>query len=154
VVVQLSWIIIRTDARKEHFVAAQIRDMGFQSWVPCQMIASRPGISRRVTAKAAVQIKELPILPKLLFAEMDVFDAPAIMGIRHFKEIIRDNEERIVCIPASQISRHREALEQENASTLALVAAKSRRQKARWRSLKDALLDLVDSARQKMGEAA
>jgi hypothetical protein len=64
----LNWLILRTDFRKEAYVAAQIRGMGFAAWVPCQMIASRPGIARRKLSAPAVAIKELPVLPRRLFA--------------------------------------------------------------------------------------
>ena len=151
------WLIIRTDFRKEHkehYVARQIEMLGFTAWVPCQIITSRPGIARRKLAAPGVAIKELPILPKRLFARMDWHAAGSLRGIRHFEDVERDAEERIITVPDGQITVFRAEIDRENTSALALAQKASRRQKAKWRSLKDALLELVDSAKQQMEQAA
>jgi hypothetical protein len=151
---ELTWVIVKTDTRKEAFVAGQVANLGFDCWVPCQMIATRPHAARKVTAKAMVSIKELPILPKRIFARMDWHEAGALRGIRHLQDVERDGEERIVAIPDSQIAAFKAEIDRENTAALALAQKASRRQKAKWRSLKDALLELVDSAKRQMEIAA
>jgi hypothetical protein len=148
------WLIIRTDFRKEHYVASQIRLLGFDAWVPCQMIVSRPAIARRVTAKAAVSIKELPILPKRLFAAIPVALEADLLRIRHCVAVERDAALEAVYVPDAQIAAFRAEIDRENTASLALAQAKSRKQKAKWRSLKDALIDLVEGAKQQMEQAA
>jgi hypothetical protein len=150
----LTWLIVRTDFRKEAYVAAQIRNLGFDAWVPCQIITSRPGIARRKLSAPGVSIKELPILPKRIFARMDWHEAGTLRGIRHLEDVERDGEERIVSVPDGQIAAFKAEIDRENTAALALAQKASRRQKAKWRSLKDALLELVDSAKQQMEQAA
>jgi hypothetical protein len=50
-----NWVILRTDFRKEHYVVSQIGNMGFAAWHPVQVIAARPAVARRVTAKAQLR---------------------------------------------------------------------------------------------------
>jgi hypothetical protein len=144
----LSWLIVRTDARKEAAVAESIRSLGFEAWVPTQMIASRPSISRRVTSKAAVQIRELPVIPKIVFAEMLPIDYYALIDVRHYRGIMRSSDGGIARVSSVVIDRYKSILDAENTAALALVSAKNRKQKAKWRSLQEALIDLVDSAKQ------
>lgn len=152
----ISWLIVRTDFRKEAYVAAQIRNMGFAAWVPCQMIASRPGIARRKLAHPAVAIKELPVLPRRLFAAVPLWVEyqAELDGIRHFAGFERDIDQRVVQIPDSQIAAFRAEIDRENCAALALISAKSRKQKAKWKSLHDALVEMIDSAKTQMEQAA
>jgi hypothetical protein len=152
----LNWLIIRTDFRKEHYVASQIRLLGFDAWVPCQIIFTRPAIARRVTAKAEVSIKELPILPRRLFAHFPPWMEPQgeLAHIRHLIGVERDACSEVIAIPDAEITRFRAAIDAENTASLALAQAKSRKQKAKWRSLRDALIDLVEGAKQQMEQAA
>jgi hypothetical protein len=157
----LSWVIIRTKkSGKEAFVAQQIdRLLGKETaWVPCQIITSRPCISRRVTAHAAVSIKELPVVPKLLFvggpAIHDREVQSELRTLRHVDRLECNAEQLPVYIPDVQIAAFRAEIDRVNTASLALAQKASRRQKAKWRSLKDALLELVDSAKQQMEQAA
>jgi hypothetical protein len=66
----------------------------------------------------------------------------------------RDACSEVIAIPDAEITRFRAAIDAENTASLALAQAKSRKQKAKWRSLKDALIDLVEGAKQQMEAAA
>ena len=143
------WLIIRTDFRKESYVAAQVRGLGFPAWAPCRMIASRPAIGRRVTAKAAVPPEAIPLLPCRLFAAVPSWavSQTELDGIRHLKAIERTAEQLPVWIPSDQIDAFRAEIDRENTATLALARARDRKQKAKWRSLHDALLDMIEEAK-------
>lgn len=155
----MTWIIVRTDHRKEYYVAGRIRAaLGLEAWVPSQFVARRPAIARRrLSVNTLPQITEAPIVPKLLFAAVPdwaLYQAE-LDGIRHMKGIEQDAEQRAARIPDAQIKVFRDAVARENAAAMALAAARSKkRDKEVWRPLKDALLALVDSARQQMEEAA
>jgi len=149
-----SWLIIRTDYRKEHYVAAQIRNMGFAAWVPCQMIASRPGIARRKLSHPAVAIKELPVLPRRLFAAVPVTLEADLLKVRHLVALERDAALDPVSVPGNQIDAFRAEIDRENTAAFALMQTQSRKQKAKWRSLKDALVEMVESAKTQMEQAA
>ena len=143
----MNWIILKTDFRKEQHVARQVEAMGFPAWVPCQIITCRTGIGRRVTAKAAIQLKELPILPKRLFAAIPEAVHGDLASIRHLVAIERDAASEPLRIPFCHIQRFREEIDRENTAALALAQKASRKQKAKWRSLHDALLDLIEQAK-------
>jgi hypothetical protein len=152
-----SWLIIRTDYRKEHYVAAQIRNMGFAAWVPCQMISTRLGIGRRKLSAPAVAIRELPVLPRRLFAAVPMWAVyqHELDGIRHCQGFEQNADQMVVQIPDNQITAFRAEIDRENTAALALMQARnSRKQKAKWRSLKDALVEMVESAKTQMEQAA
>lgn len=154
-----SWLIIRTDHAKEQYVARQIANMGYDNWVPAQFIVIRPTITRRVTACGRLmKVKELPILPRRLFARIvDCHDRETqseLASLRHCAGIERDGEQRLILIPDAEIARFRAAIDAENTAALALAQKASRKQKAKWRSLHDALLDMIDSAKAQMEQAA
>lgn len=149
------WLIVKTDFRKEHYVAAQIRNAGFDAWVPVQIITSRPQIARRITAKAHMQtIKELPILPRVLFAAVPVALQAELEGIRHFVAIERNADQEAISVPHSQIHAFRVTIDNENTAALALSQRASRKQKAKWKSLHDALCEMIEGAKQTMEQAA
>lgn len=151
----MSWLIIRTDFRKEHYVAQQIRNAGFDAWVPVQIITSRPQIARRITAKAHMQtIKELPILPRRLFAAVPVALQAELEGIRHLVAIERNADQEAISVPHSQIHAFRVTIDNENTAALALSQRASRKQKAKWKSLHDALCEMIEGAKQTMEQAA
>lgn len=151
----MSWLIIRTDHRKEAYVAAQIRNAGFDCWIPVQIITARPQIARRITAKAHIQtIKELPILPRRLFAAVPEALHAELEGIRHLVAIERNADQEAICVPHSQITAFRAEIDRENTAALALSQRASRRQKAKWKSLHDALVEMIDGAKQVMEQAA
>ena len=149
------WMIVCTDFRKEHYVAAQIRNAGFDCWVPVQIITSRPQIARRITAKAHMQtIKELPILPRRLFAAVPVALQAELEGIRHLVAIERNADQEAISVPHSQIHAFRVTIDNENTAALALSQRASRKQKAKWKSLHDALCEMIEGAKQTMEQAA
>jgi hypothetical protein len=154
-----NWIILRTDTRKEAFVARQIAQMGYQAWVPIQIIASRPSAARRVTAKAHLtSIKELPILPRRVFARIvDYLDRETqseIQSIRYFDAFERDAEQRFALVPDDQIAAFRAVIEAENTASLALSQRASRKQKAKWKSLHGALVEMIEGAKAQLEQAA
>jgi hypothetical protein len=153
------WLIIRTDHAKEAFVARQIANMGYRVWVPAQIIVSRPSAARRVTAKAHLaKVKELPILPRRLFAcIVDWQDGETqleIQSIRHFEAFERNAEQRFALVPDAEIASFKAAIDAENTAALALSQRASRKQKAKWKSLHDALCEMIEGARQTMERAA
>lgn len=153
------WLIIRTDHAKEAFVARQIANMGYQAWVPAQVIVCRPTVARRVTAKAQLaKVKELPILPRRLFARIvDIADGETqleIQNIRHFEAFERNAEQRYARISDAEIAAFRAAINAENTAALALSQRASRKQKAKWKSLHDALVEMIDGAKAHLEQAA
>jgi hypothetical protein len=151
----LTWLILRTDHGKEAYVARQVMSRGFEAWVPAQIIVCRPSIARRVSAKSQLQkIKELPILPRRLFAAVPVAQEADLAGIRHLVAVERDGASEAISVPSAEIARFRAAIDAENTAALALAQKASRKQKAKWRSLHDALLDMIDSAKAQMEQAA
>ena len=155
----MNWVIIRTDHAKEAFVARQIALMGYQAWVPAQIIASRPSVARRLTAKAHIaKVKELPILPRRFFARIvDVMDGETqleIQSIRHFEAFERDAEQRFARVSDAEIAAFKSAIDAENTAALALSQRASRKQKAKWKSLHDALCEMIEGAKQTMEQAA
>ena len=148
------WIIVRTDFRKEHYVAAQIRNAGFDAWVPVQVIMSRKEIGRRVTAAGRLERRELCILPRRLFAAVPVALHAELEGIRHLVAIERNADQEAVSVPANEIHAFRVAIDNENTAALALSQRASRKQKAKWKSLHDALLEQIDGAKAELEQAA
>jgi len=149
-----SWLILKTDFRKEHYVAAQIRHMGFAAWVPCQMISTRLGIGRRKLSAPAVAIKELPVLPRRLFAAVPVALEADLLKVRHLVALERDAALDPVSVPGSQIDAFRAEIDRENTAALALASARSRKQKQKWRSLHEALVEMIEGAKNQMEAAA
>ena len=152
----MTWLIVKTDSRKEHYVATKIRNMGFPAWVPCQMIASRPGIARRKLSHPSVAITELPVLPRRLFAAVPMWAVyqHELDGIRHCQGFEQNADQMVVQIPDSQITAFRAEIDRENTAALALMQTRSRKAKAKWRSLKDALVEMVEAAKNQMEAAA
>ncbi len=149
------WLIIRTDFRKEPYVASQIRNAGFEAWHPVQVIACRPAIARRVTQKAQLRAyREVAILPRRLFACLPTDSVEALQGIRHLVGIEFDGDMRPVSIPDSQIAAFRAVIDAENTAALALSQSASRKQKAKWRSLHDALVEMIEGAKAQLEQAA
>jgi hypothetical protein len=149
------WLILRTDFRKEPYVVSQIGNMGFTAWHPVQVIATRPAIARRVTQKAQLRAyREIAILPRRVFACLPVASVDDLNGIRHLVGIEFDGDMRPVVIPDGQIAAFRAVIDAENRAALALSQSASRKQKAKWRSLHDALVELIDLARSELEQAA
>ena len=151
----MTWLIVRTDFRKEAYVAAQIRNAGFDAWHPVQVIACRPAVARRVTAKAQLRAyREIAILPRRVFACLPVASVDDLQGIRHLVGVEFDGDMRPVVIPDGQITAFRAVIDAENRAALALSQSASRKQKAKWRSLHDALVEMIDGARAQLELAA
>lgn len=152
----MNWLILRTDARKEQYVAAQVRNLGFNAWVPVQLVYARREIGRRITAKGRHEMREIPILPRRVFAAVPrwVVLQGELEHIRHLIAVECDADSRHPSVPDAEIAAFRAAIDAENTAALALAQKASRKQKARWRSLKDALLDMIESAKQQMEQAA
>jgi hypothetical protein len=151
----VTWIILRTDARKEAYVAAQIRNAGFDAWHPVQIIACRTAVARRVTAKTQMRAyREIAILPRRLFAAVPAALHAELEGIRHLVAIERNADQEAISVPDSQIHAFRVTIDSENTAALALSQRASRKQKAKWRDLKEALLEMIDGAKQIIDQAA
>lgn len=149
------WLIIKTDLRKEDYVARQIALAGFDAWVPTELIRCRTGVSRRYTnARKVIATRELPVLPKRLFAAIPVGAEADVSRIRHLVAIERDAYSLALQIPHSQIVRFRDEIDKLNREVLALAAIQTRKQKAKWRDLKSALQELMKPNDGKMEEAA
>lgn len=157
----MTWIIIRTDRAKESYVARRLRDeLGFETWLPVQIIPCRPQIARRVSAKAHVlKLKELPILPRRVFVQMppqaNTDALQAVFGkIRHLVAIERDGDQRPVRIASGAIEAFRAEIDRENEASLALATRPNRKQKAKWKSLREGLQEAIASARELVEMAA
>lgn len=151
------WLIIRTDFRKEHYVAQQIKAAGFPCWVPSQIIVVRDCRGRSRMARSNLQtVKELPILPKRIFAAVPnwALHQGEIDAIRHMVGIDHDADQRPVWIPDAQITAFRAEIDRVNTASLALAQRAGRKQKAQWKSLHDALLEMIEGAKQTMEQAA
>lgn len=149
-----SWFILRTDHSKEAYVARQIINAGFPAWVPAEKRVIRPQIARRVTAKAAFLVKDIPLLPRRLFAAVPVALYGDLLRIHHLRDVERNAAGEPLEVPQTQVDIFRAEIERLNTATLALSQSASRKQKAVWRSLKDALQDMIADARQQMEMAA
>lgn len=151
------WLILRTDPRKEHYVAAQIRKLTWDAWVPIQIITARPHGVRKVTAKAQLRTtREVPLLPRRVFAAVPPW--AVLQGeldhIQHLVGIQRNADQEAVSVSSSQIHAFRVAIDNENTAALALSQRASRKQKAKWKSLHDALVEMIQGAKQTLEEAA
>jgi hypothetical protein len=151
----LNWLILKTDHAKEAYVARQVANMGYDNWVPSQLIVIRLTLSRRVTACGRLmKVKELPILPRRLFAAIPDALQAEVEAIRHCAGLERDGDSRPLCVPDAEIARFRAAIDAENTAAMALAQKASRRQKAKWRDMRAGLLELIEGAKQAMEQAA
>lgn len=149
------WLILRTDARKEPYVAQQLRNRGFDAWHPVQVIACRPAISRRVTAKAQLRAyREVAILPRRVFTSLPAAFLDDLQGMRHLVGVEFDADMLPVGIPDQQIRDFRAVIDAENRAALALSQSASRKQKQKWRSLHEALVEMIDAAKSQLEQAA
>lgn len=154
------WLILKTDHAKEQYVARQVAGLGYDAWVPSQIIVTRKCAGRRVMAQSnAQQIKELPILPRRVFVQMPFgVDTEALQAdvarVRYSAGLERDMASSALVIPSVQIAAFRSAIDAENTASLALAQKASRRQKARWKSLHDALVEMIQGAKQQLEQAA
>ena len=150
----MNWLIIRTDHSKEAYVARQIGLLGFEAWVPSEIRAIRPHCARRVTAKAAVSIRELPLLPKRIMAAVPQGIHGKLLEIRHMVAVERDAALAPLQIPANQVLAFRAEIDRLNTATLALASKPTRKEKAVWKDIKEALQDMIEQARERLEVAA
>lgn len=145
----MNWLVIRTDFRKEHFVAAQIKNAGFEAWVPCEIRTQR--ICRHVKRRETTYH---PIIPKMLFAAVPVALQAELEGVRHLVAVERNAVQEAISVPSSQIHAFRVEIDRMNAAALALSQTAIKKQKAKWRDLREALAELINGAKQEMEQAA
>jgi len=149
------WIIVRTEFRRELAVSIQIAKKGFPVWVPVQKIRQRPAAARQHMDRSnTFQIKDRAVCPSLFFAAVPVEQIDRILGLRGLDRVEQTSEGTWALVPDNQVMAFREAIDRENAAALALAQSASRKNKAKWRSLQDALKELVDGAKQVMEQAA
>ncbi len=151
------WIIIKTKFSKEHYVASQIRNAGFDAWHPVQVIARRPAIARRVTQKAQLRAyREIAILPRRLFMRVndDLHFPFDFAAPRHMVGIETNADMEAVLIPDRQIDAFRAVIDAENTAALALSQSASKRQRAKWKNLHDALVEMIEGAKAQLEQAA
>jgi hypothetical protein len=56
-------------------------------------------------------------------------------------------------VPPEQIAAFKAEIDRENTATLALATRQNRNQKAKWKSLHDALVDMIQTAKGQMEQA-
>lgn len=151
----MNWLLIRTDHAKEAYVARQIQNLGFDAWVPSQVIIERHKAARRHMDRSNVkQPKTRPVCPTMLFATVPVNCIDEIVSIRHLRKIEQTAQGLIAVVPHSQIRVFMDAIEAENTLARVLSEASRRKQKPVWRSLQDGLLELAASVTGQAQEAA
>jgi hypothetical protein len=141
-----NWIIIRTQYRKEDYCAGQIARLGFDAWVPTEIVRCR-GASRRIT-KTTVATKPLPVLPRTLFAAVSSAAHGDLMKIRHLVAVERGPGSEALEIPHNQILVFRDEIDRLNKEVLALAAIQTRKHRAKWRDMREALAELVKGDKQ------
>jgi len=155
----LNWLIVKTAFRKEPYVTTALQRMGLTAWHPVQVIACRPAIARRVSSKAHLATyRELPILPRRVFvtcpAIMDREVQSELRTLRYVDALEAGMDQQLVKIPDDEIAAFRAVIDAENTAALALAQARNRKSKARWKSLHDALVEMIDGAKNQMEQAA
>ena len=153
----MNWIIIRTDFRKEAYVADAIRRTGFDAWHPVQVIACRPASARRIMAKTQLRAyREVSLIPRRVFAAVPHWGLlqGELDHIRYRADVERNAALDPVSVPPAEIAAFKAAIDAENTASLALATKASRKQKARWKSLHDALIEMIEQAKGQLERAA
>lgn len=107
--VDVPWLIIRTDLAKEAYVSHAIARMGYDSWLP--LIATSARICRKSKKR---KLDTRPLLPKTLFAAIPEAIHGDLHRIRHYDCIQRDTASVPFKIPAMQIATFRDYLDMVN----------------------------------------
>ncbi len=150
-----SWIIIRCEVQKEFFVAAAIARKGYDAWVPAQVVRCRGKSRRKTSAKALITTEDQPILSKTLFAAIPVSAYGDIASVRYLTGLERGVDSVPYAIPASQIKVFMATIDKMNQKTLDNVRkAMTKKQKAGWVNIKEALLALKGGVEQEQEIAA
>ena len=151
----VDWVIVRTDYHREQAVAIQIEKKGFRAWVPVQIIIKRhPAARRHMDRSNVLTPSNRPVCPSLLFACVPLDELDRILGLRHLTKVEQTPEGLWAVVPDEQVATFRAAIEVENRAAQMLTEAARRKQKAKWRSLKDGLLGLVDAIKNPVEQAA
>jgi hypothetical protein len=151
------WLILRTDFRKEHYVASQIINAGYKAWVPSRIVVVRTAAGRRITAKAKDRLptKEYPLLPGLVFAAVPVALEAELMGIKGLESVEHTADYTPALVPQRQIEIFMEAVDAANAKMKNYAAATmSKKEKAAWVPLQDLAAILTERARAQLEQAA
>jgi hypothetical protein len=109
----MHWIIVRTKLSKENQVAnAILRQFACPTWVPVEIRSYRTAIGRRTRRREA---KEIPLLPKCLFAAIPSAVHGDLQALRYFDRLERDLATgEPFLIPHNQVMAFRQAIEAEN----------------------------------------
>lgn len=152
----MNWLIIRTKFKKEQAVATQISKKGFTVWVPVEKVVQRHPAARRHMDRSNTYLppKDRPICPSLFFAAVPVDEIDRILGLRDLDKVEQTNEGTWALVPHEQVDRFRKVIDAENAAAMALFQTTGKRNKARWHSMQDALMKLVEGAKQNLEQAA
>ena len=144
-----SWVIVRTALAKEFYVARQIELMGFSAWVPIEYSTAR--IFRKSKTRKLI---ERPVLSKCLLCDVPTGRHGDLQRIRYYDSVQRDTGSQPLLIPFHEIQRFREILDKHNAVIIALSLKTDSKTKAKWKSMRDALKEMLDIAGQKRDIAA
>lgn len=125
-----NWLIVRTDLAKEQVVARALERMGFSVYCPMELRTHRTG---RIGKFRGRDIHEVPLLPKALLADVAPHRETELQRIQYFMGVLRGHDFGAVYIPAYQVQRFREYVEQRNLQIRKQVeASKTKRQKKQW----------------------
>jgi hypothetical protein len=61
-----------------------------------------------------------------------------------------DGDSRPISVPPEQIDAFKAEIDRENTATLALATRQNRKQKAKWKDMRTALLDMIHQAKGQM----
>lgn len=124
------WYVIRTEQAKEFFVARQIERMGYSAWVPVELRHYRTSGNRRTRHRTVV---EMPLVPKCLLSAIPEAVHGDLQRVRYFASLARDSASAPLQIPAVQVQRFRDHVDEINARDLARInSGRQAPKKARW----------------------
>lgn len=146
-----SWFILRLKEHdKERYVEAAInRIEGWSAWTPMEVRMAR--ISPRHKARREF---ENALLPKRLFAAFPAHLQPEVLRIRYVDSIERGSDFLPLLVPSRQLDLFRSTIADMNARIRALKTATTKKDKARWKSMKEALEALINEAKEEKEMAA
>jgi hypothetical protein len=137
------WIILRTDAAKEAYCADQVQQAGFKAWAPAEVRYVR----KHPKSKALVK-REFPVLPRRIFVLDPGGTASGnLLYIRHIVAVERDSSLAPLKIDSSAIDVFRSEIDRVNLEVMAMARmVATRKERSKWRSLHDGLLDVIRKA--------
>ena len=108
----MSWLIIRSEFKREVSLARQIEALGFPAWVPMETRF------HRVTGPSKVKrarIWETPVIATVLFAAVPKASWGDVMACRYFRDFHRPNAaSEPYSVSPEQITAFRDMVEREN----------------------------------------